>query len=132
MALLQDMSLVPPVQSVHVWLRIGESCPGRNHERRQFGTSEKPSASSVSRTFRTSCSDINLPGLTDGVAYQDTIFSRRSSVSGQHGVDAPNERMEFRHVLMKELGGRVIRHFSIPTDKARRELDVGFDRVHLR
>ena len=62
----------------------------------------------------------------------DKTLTRRSSVPRQDGIDAPNEGKEFRHVLAEKLGGRVIRHFATLVDKTRCELDVGFDRVHLR
>ena len=70
--------------------------------------------------------------IADTIRPQTKTLTRRSSVPRQDGIDAPNEGKEFRHVPAEKLGGRVIRHFAALVDKTRRELDVGFDRVHLR
>lgn len=66
------------------------------------------------------------------LAADRSIAARRSSVPGQDGIDAANERQEFGHVPAEKLSSRVIRDFAALVNKTRGELDVGFDRVHLR
>ena len=39
--------------------------------------------------------------------------------------------MEFGHKVAKELGSVIVRNFTVLSEKSRRELDIGFRRVHL-
>jgi hypothetical protein len=65
--------------------------------------------------------------LTAYLAFTAAARAFRGNTVSTRPMNAGN-----RHVFTKQLGRRVVRHFSILTDKTRRELDVGFDRVHLR